>query len=92
MVRIDSGDKTAQASTWPAAVLVCSGRNVFTLLEHAVAKAASLSGTARPRTRKQLPDSINYFGWCTWDAFYSSVSAQVCSSPLCLQMLVSYGA
>lgn len=82
IVRIDSGDKTVQASTWPAAVLVCSGRSVFELLEHAVAKAASLSGAARPRTEKQLPDSINYFGWCTWDAFYSSVSAQVCACAL----------
>lgn len=77
IVRIDSGDLSVKSTTWPAAVLVCSGRSIFTLLEHAVAKAASLSGTARPRTAKQLPDSINFFGWCTWDAFYSTVSAKV---------------
>lgn len=86
IVRIDSGDRSVKGNTWPTVVLVCSGRSIFTLLEHAVAKAASLSGAARPRTAKQLPDSINYFGWCTWDAFYSSVSAKVLIflSPGCL--------
>jgi hypothetical protein len=77
IVRIDSGDKSVKGTAWSAAVLVCSGREVFSLIEHAVAKAASLSGEARPRVEKQLPDSLNYFGWCTWDAFYSSVSAKV---------------
>lgn len=33
------------------------------------------SGTAKPLPEKTLPDSINWFGWCTWDAFYSKVSA-----------------
>lgn len=28
------------------------------------------------RSAKVLPPSLDLFGWCTWDAFYSSVSAQ----------------
>jgi hypothetical protein len=41
----------------------------------AITKAASLSGGARPLSEKKLPPAINVFGFCTWDAFYSSVSA-----------------
>ena len=28
---------------------------------------------ARPRQDKATPGSLDMFGWCTWDAFYSSV-------------------
>jgi hypothetical protein len=24
----------------------------------------------------QMPDMLNWFGWCTWDAFYTNVTAQ----------------
>lgn len=47
-----------------------------------VAAAARLSGGAAPLSTKKLPPSLDVFGWCTWDAFYSSVSAkgiQVCA-------------
>lgn len=23
----------------------------------------------------QMPDMLNWFGWCTWDAFYTNVTA-----------------
>lgn len=41
-----------------------------------MAAAAAMSGSARPRCQKELPPSLDTFGWCTWDAFYSTVSAQ----------------
>lgn len=28
------------------------------------------------RAQKQVPKSLNVFGWCTWDAFYWRVSAK----------------
>lgn len=37
--------------------------------------AARFSGTSLPRTEKKLPKFVDLFGWCTWDAFYSKVSA-----------------
>ena len=37
---------------------------------------------ARPRTSKNVPDFVDLFGWCTWDAFYSSVSARGVSDGL----------
>lgn len=24
----------------------------------------------------QMPDMLNWFGWCTWDAFYTEVTAE----------------
>lgn len=50
--------------------------NPFELLDRGVAAAAGLSGAATPRAGKVLPASLDTFGWCTWDAFYSTVSAQ----------------
>ena len=38
--------------------------------------AAALSGSARSRLEKQVPANLDFFGWCTWDAFYSDVSAK----------------
>jgi hypothetical protein len=40
------------------------------------AAAAAHAGTARPRWDKVLPASASWLGWCTWDAFYTAVSAQ----------------
>src|SRR5262249_19877286 len=31
-------------------------------------------GTGGLRTQKSLPDFVDWFGWCTWDAFYQEVS------------------
>lgn len=77
VLRIESGAQDVTGSDWPAALLVASGRNVFELIDHAVSQAAALSGTTKPLSEKHVPDSLNYFGWCTWDAFYSTVSAEV---------------
>lgn len=41
-----------------------------------VAIAARLSGGAQPLSSKSLPPSLDVMGWCTWDAFYSTVSAR----------------
>jgi hypothetical protein len=27
-------------------------------------------------TYLQMPDMLNWFGWCTWDAFYTDVTAE----------------
>jgi hypothetical protein len=41
-----------------------------------VAAAAAITGSARPRWDKELPDTTRYLGWCTWDAFYTEVSGK----------------
>lgn len=34
------------------------------------------AGGAKPLREKQVPGLLDVFGWCTWDAFYSRVSAR----------------
>ena len=40
------------------------------------APTRACAGNAKARVAKQLPDFVDVFGWCTWDAFYSRVSAE----------------
>ncbi|KAL4419946.1 hypothetical protein ABPG75_007044 [Micractinium tetrahymenae] len=74
-LRLESGSPAVAATAWPSALLVAAGRDPYELTARAVAAAARLSGIARPRTEKPVPPSADVFGWCTWDAFYSMVSA-----------------
>ena len=75
-LRIESGDAAVSASHWEDAVYVAAGHDPFELAERAVCQAAALSGGARPRREKIMPPTLDVFGWCTWDAFYSRVSAR----------------
>eukprot|EP00210_Caulerpa_lentillifera_P006619 g6324.t1 len=76
VLRIESGDETVRAMKWNSVLYVSAGWNPFQLLDRAIPSAARLSGGAKPRSAKELPESLDVFGWCTWDAFYSSVSAR----------------
>ena len=75
-LRIESGDAAVSASRWDEAVYIAAGHDPFELAEKAVCQAAALSGGAKPRQTKVLPPTLDVFGWCTWDAFYSRVSAR----------------
>lgn len=55
---------------------MAAGKDPFELVQRGVTLAAKLSGTAKHRSAKVVPPSVDYFGWCTWDACYSRVSAQ----------------
>lgn len=51
------------------------------MISQGVALAASMSGGSPPLSEKKLPATLDVFGWCTWDAFYSKVSAKgICDS------------
>lgn len=75
-LHIESGDDMVTGCEWPRAVLLASGPDPYALVDFAVPEAAALSGGALPLKLKRLPPSIDVFGWCSWDAYYSSVSAQ----------------
>lgn len=75
-LRMESGDPTVLGSRWDNSLYIAAGNDPFILIEKAVAAAAQLSGGAQQRQDKQQPDSLNWFGWCTWDAYYSKVSAR----------------
>ena len=58
------------------ALFVACGEDPFELLERgAEAVAARLGPACALRRDKPLPDFVDQFGWCTWDAFYQEVSA-----------------
>jgi len=75
-LRLESHNEDVTASHFKDTVLVQASWDLYDLVDEAVALAASLSGGSRPLREKQLPESLNVFGWCTWDAFYSKVSAK----------------
>jgi raffinose synthase len=50
------------------------GDDPYTLLDQAAEAVANRLGTTTLRKDKPLPDFVDDFGWCTWDAFYQEVS------------------
>jgi hypothetical protein len=55
------------------AVFVNYGNNPFDLMTESMKILEKYSGTFTVRERKQLPGMLDWFGWCTWDAFYHDV-------------------
>lgn len=51
------------------------GNDPYTLVEASARAVLARLKTGRPRAAKPLPEFADYFGWCTWDAFYQQVSA-----------------
>ncbi len=45
-------------------------------MERAAASVMARMGTGRLRRDKPLPEFVDQFGWCTWDAFYQDVSQE----------------
>jgi Alpha-galactosidase len=57
------------------ALLVAVGDDPYALLARAAAQVARRTG-AKTRGEKPVPDFVDGFGWCTWDAFYHEVSPE----------------
>jgi raffinose synthase len=76
MLKIESGDKAIKSSEWKHSLLIAVDPDPYKLVDMAVPKAAAYSGGAKPLNQKVIPQSLDLFGWCSWDAFYSSVSGR----------------
>lgn len=71
----DSGDPwTVQRSGVGAFLAV--GADPYTLQEQGARAVAHCLRTCTLRRDKPLPDFVDLFDWCTWDAFYRDVSAE----------------
>ena len=81
VLRMESGDDAVLGQRWEHALYIAAGLDPYQLVESAVAGAAALSGSSKPLREKQLPPTLDVFGWCTWDAFYSRVSARGAGLP-----------
>ncbi|KAI4389308.1 hypothetical protein MLD38_001545 [Melastoma candidum] len=73
---LESGDLNVTASTFTHSVFVHAGMDPFQTIFDAVMVVKSHLQTFRQRHEKKLPGILNYFGWCTWDAFYQDVTPE----------------
>jgi len=57
------------------AAYVAAGLDPFALVREGARSVIARLGIGRLRRDKPLPDFVDFFGWCTWDAFYQDVTA-----------------
>ncbi|XP_042499314.1 probable galactinol--sucrose galactosyltransferase 6 isoform X2 [Macadamia integrifolia] len=72
----ESGDNDIKASQFTHSLLVCAGTDPFVTITDAIRAVKNQIKTFRQRSEKKLPRIVDYFGWCTWDAFYEEVNQE----------------
>ncbi|GJM97006.1 hypothetical protein PR202_ga13896 [Eleusine coracana subsp. coracana] len=70
------GDKAVQTAQAANMVYVHAGTNPFDTITQAVKVVERHMQTFHHREKKKLPSFVDWFGWCTWDAFYTDVTAE----------------
>ncbi|KAL0443222.1 UNVERIFIED_CONTAM: putative galactinol--sucrose galactosyltransferase 1 [Sesamum latifolium] len=70
------GDPAVQDFDGSHLVFVGAGSDPFDVITNAVKTVEAHLQTFCHRERKKMPDMLNWFGWCTWDAFYTNVTAE----------------
>ncbi|KAG8492770.1 hypothetical protein CXB51_010231 [Gossypium anomalum] len=78
---LEDGDKDeAQHNSAVYAVFLpifeAAGSDPYDVITNSVKTVEKHLQTFSHREKKKMPDSLNWFGWCTWDAFYTNVSAE----------------
>ncbi|KAF7838231.1 putative galactinol--sucrose galactosyltransferase 2 [Senna tora] len=73
---IESGDACVQTSQSLEAVFVNSGDNPYELIKDSIKVLEKYKGGFSHVENKKTPVHLDWFGWCTWDAFYTQVSPQ----------------
>ncbi|KAL2495804.1 putative galactinol--sucrose galactosyltransferase 1 [Forsythia ovata] len=70
------GDPAVQEFEGSHLVLVAAGSEPFDVITNAVKTVERHLQTFCHRDKKKMPDMLNWFGWCTWDAFYTDVTSE----------------
>lgn len=73
---LESGDPVVQEFEGKHLVYVAAGSDPYDVIANAVKSLETHMGTFCHRNKKEMPDLLNWFGWCTWDAFYTDVTAE----------------
>ncbi|KAK1316492.1 putative galactinol--sucrose galactosyltransferase 1 [Acorus calamus] len=73
---LESGDPAVEAFDGTHLVFVGAGSDPFDVITNAVKAVEGHLQTFSHREKKKMPDMLNWFGWCTWDAFYTNVTAE----------------
>ncbi|RXH76687.1 hypothetical protein DVH24_019575 [Malus domestica] len=75
-VCLESGDSAVQTNQGQCLVYMHAGTNPFEVITQAVKAVEKHMKTFVHREKKKLPSFLDWFGWCTWDAFYTDVTAE----------------
>lgn len=73
---LESGCPDVEGFDGNQLVYVAAGSDPFDVITAAVKSVEGHLQTFCHRERKKMPDMLNWFGWCTWDAFYTNVTAE----------------
>ncbi|CAI9099979.1 OLC1v1036884C2 [Oldenlandia corymbosa var. corymbosa] len=73
---LESGDNAVVTNQGMYLVYIHAGTNPFQVINQAVKAVEKHLQTFHHRERKKLPSILDWFGWCTWDAFYTDVTAE----------------
>lgn len=73
---IESGDNAVETDQGLYFVYMHAGTNPFEVINQAVKAVEKHLQTFQHREKKKLPSFVDWFGWCTWDAFYTDVTAE----------------
>ena len=74
--RSESGDDMVTSASIPNALFIATGRDPYKLLDYAFRTVSAKMRTFKVRTDKLPIPGLDGFGYCTWDAFYSSVDSE----------------
>ncbi|CAO2207131.1 unnamed protein product [Urochloa humidicola] len=72
---LESGDPDVESFEGTHLVFVGAGLDPFEVITNSVKAVERHLQTFSHREKKKMPDILNWFGWCTWDAFYTNVTA-----------------
>ncbi|XWS56268.1 hypothetical protein CRYUN_Cryun09bG0071200 [Craigia yunnanensis] len=73
---LESGDNTVETNRGLYLVYMHAGTNPFEVINQAVKALEKHMQTFLHQEKKKLPSFLDWFGWCTWDAFYTDVTAE----------------
>ncbi|PWA49115.1 seed imbibition 2 [Artemisia annua] len=73
---LESGDHAVETNQGLNLVYMNAGTNPFEVITQAVKAVENHMQTFHHREKKKLPGLLDWFGWCTWDAFYTDVTAE----------------
>ncbi|KAM0941673.1 putative glycosyl hydrolase 36, aldolase-type TIM barrel, glycoside hydrolase superfamily [Dioscorea sansibarensis] len=73
---LESGCPSVQGFEGTHLVFMAAGNDPFDVITNAVKMVERHMQTFSHREKKKMPDMLNWFGWCTWDAFYTQVTAE----------------
>ncbi|KAL9810961.1 putative galactinol--sucrose galactosyltransferase [Arabidopsis thaliana] len=73
---LESGDVDTKRSSFTHSLYIHAGTDPFQTITDAIRTVKLHLNSFRQRHEKKLPGIVDYFGWCTWDAFYQEVTQE----------------